>query len=229
MSLLARELLAEKGFDVVARKIAQYLAAEPDRPSVVTGFRTLEELEFFKHQYPDAQVVLLESTERTRFERYLERARPDSVTNLRDFADRDKDQWDFGLLAVAEDFADLRITNEGTLEDFFRQVDALLGGQDQGHVVGVSVEPHSARKSERSQLLRCLRALAALGRSVDCNEISDATITFGPVIRFNNVNKILKRYPQLARRIEVPGEKVLYQVTECGRTYLRMSDARRSS
>lgn len=226
---LARRLLTDSGFDIVARKVSHYLEAEPDLPSVVTGFRTLEELEYFKRRFPEALVVLLESTERTRFERYLARARPGSATNIAQFVSRDRDQWDFGLLAVAEDFADLRITNEGTLTEFFQQIDSVINRTIDIHITGVSANIHSVRKSDSSQLVRCLEALAVFGRPADCNEISESTSESGRAIRFNNVNKILKRYPQLSQRMDVPGEKVLYRITDGGRTYLRLlRDLRRS-
>ena len=57
---------------------------------------------------------------------------------------------------------------------------------------------------------------------MDCGEIQRATGQTGAAIRFNNVNKILKRYPALATRLEARGERVRYRISDAGRTYLRM-------
>lgn len=220
MSVFAKRLLSEKGQDVVARKLLQLV--ETDHcPVVITGFRTLEEIELLKKEMPQSIVVLVESSERTRFERYLKRARPGSCTNFKDFQVLDEDQGGFGLLRIAEDFADVKIVNEGKIEEYFAQIDAVIDGS-WSDTVGVSTSLHSARKSEKSQLTRCLNVLASVGQSLDCNEISDETERSGNRIRFNNVNKMLKRYPELAQRIEIAGQKVLYRITETGRTYLRM-------
>jgi dephospho-CoA kinase/inosine/xanthosine triphosphate pyrophosphatase family protein len=218
----AKRLLADKGQDVVARKILQLVEGEPNMPVVITGFRTLEELELVKSELPQSSVVLIEASERTRFERYLARARPGSTSRISEFKSLDEGQWGFGLLRVAEDFADLKILNEGSLSDYHQQLDSVISGQIDGSVPGTTANPYSTRLLESSQLLRCLEVLSESGRSLDCNEISQGTARGGKVIRFNNVNKIVKRYPEFAQRIEISGEKVLYKITDAGRTYLRM-------
>lgn len=221
MSEFAKRTLQEKGQDFVARRLVQFIEDEHS-PVVITGFRTLEEIEFIKQELPQCTVVLIEATERTRFERYLKRARPGSASEFTVFQKLDQEQWDFGLLRVAEDFADFKIANEGVIDDYFQQIDAVIDG-NLSRVNGVTASIHSARKSERSQLVRCLNVLEQSGQPLDCNQVSDGTADFGKQIRFNNVNKILKMYPELAQRIEIVGHKVMYKITDSGRTYLRMS------
>jgi inosine/xanthosine triphosphate pyrophosphatase family protein/dephospho-CoA kinase len=220
----AKEYLARNGADVVARRVLQLMEGDPDVPVVISGFRTLEELELVKREIPECEIVLVESSERTRFGRYVERARPGASSKIADFRSIDAAQWGLGLLAVAEDFADIRITNEGTLDEYFGQIGAVLSGLTES-VVGVSKSVVSGRLSERSQLVRCLKALAIDGRSMDCHEISLATTLTGASIRFNNVNKILKRYPALAQRFDMKEERVRYKITESGRAYLRMIES----
>lgn len=222
VSAFAEKLLQERGADVVARKILSLMRNRSGDPLVVTGFRTLEELELIRNEMPDAKVILVEASERTRFERYLKRARTGSKTSLEDFRANDESQWKFGLLRVAEDFSDIRVTNEGAIEEYRKQVDAVIAGYGAGKVSGVSDQIHSTRRSEQSQLYRCLLALEKEGRALDCGEIEVQTRETGTPIRFNNANKMLKRYPELARRLELRGERVRYQITESGRTYLRL-------
>ncbi|MDH4276338.1 MAG: hypothetical protein OEW08_15000, partial [Gammaproteobacteria bacterium] len=67
-----------------------------------------------------------------------------------------------------------------------------------------------------------MNVLAELGVAMDCNEIQNKTRETGKPIRFNNANKMLKRYPELVKRIEILGENVRYKITDTGRTYLRL-------
>ena len=222
INAFSEHIMNVHGADVVARKILSLIPKQPYKALVITGFRTLEELELFRKEISDVKIVLVEASERTRFERYLQRARPGAVKTFNEFRVIDQGQSRFGLLRVAEDFANVRVTNEWTLDDYKKQIDAVIAGQWAGKISGVSDQIHSARKSERSQLYRCLLALDMEGRALDCSEIEKVTGRSGTEIRFNNANKMLKRYPELARRLELKGERVRYQITDSGRTYLRL-------
>jgi len=71
----AKELLHEKGPDVIALKILQVYSSKFDKGVVITGFRTIEELELLKSHISHAKVLYIEATERTRYQRLLERGR----------------------------------------------------------------------------------------------------------------------------------------------------------
>lgn len=216
----ARKLLATQGYDVVARRILRLLESDSDEPFVVTGFRALEEVELVRRELPQVEIVLVESSERTRFERYISRNRDGDGATLTEFRKKDQRQWDFGLLAVAEDFADVVIPNESGLSDYYEQIDGVLS---KSSVASKETRVrYPSGRDANSQLLRCLEALKARDMVLNCNEISDETERSGKRIRFNNVNKILKRFPTLAQRIESDGENVRYRITDAGRTYLRM-------
>ena len=223
---LARRVLEEKGPDVVARKILQLFAEDFDRGVVITGFRTIEELEVIRERFPAAKVALVEASERTRFERELTRPRGESVTNLPDFRRLDYQQWMFGLLRVAEDFADVRLENEGTMQDYYRQIDAVITGTGIRNVPGIATDVHPRHESERNQLYRCLLALSEASRPLTCGEIEEVTRRTGRSIRHNNVNKVLKRVPELARRLELGGSRVRYEILSAGRAYVRLMLAR---
>jgi len=217
----AREFLSRNGPDIIARKIVQIYSSKFDKNVVVTGFRTIEEIEFVKDSLPQARVVYIDASERTRFERHIARGRtPDCVT-LEDFRRSDEQQASFGLLRVAEHIADTRIVNEGSMEDFKRQIDALMTGSQLDAVGGVSVAAGLAEAAEKTQLFRSLRVLDQGGRPMTCDEIEEITARTGTRIRHNNVNKVLKRVPELARRIETEGVRVRYEIQNAGRAYLR--------
>jgi dephospho-CoA kinase/inosine/xanthosine triphosphate pyrophosphatase family protein len=218
----AKGLLGGQGYDIVARKIMRLLEADSEEPFVITGFRALEEIELLRREVPQVEVVLVNSLERTRYERFVARNRDGAGEDLSSFRVKDQSHWDFGLLAVAEDFSDVVIDNEGPMEEYRAQIESVLSKEYE--LSGIQLNPHSARRAANSQLIRCLRVLEKSGRALDCNEISDGTAEMGARIRFNNVNKAVKRYPTLARRLDGEDEKVRYQITESGRTYLRMMD-----
>lgn len=216
----AKDLLGKAGHDIVARNVLRLLEADSDEPFVITGFRALEEIELLLREVPQVEIILVESSERTRYERFVVRNRDGSGESLASFRAKDQGHWDFGLLSVAEDFSNVVIENEGSIEDYRAQIDAVLSKNYDAP--GVRLEPYSSRRTNGSQLVRCLRVLNQAGRALNCNEISDGTEKSGARIRFNNVNKMVKRYPTLAQRLESGNEKVRYQITDAGRTYLRM-------
>ena len=81
----AKEFLARNGPDVIARKIVQLYSGKFDRGVVLTGFRTIEELELIKDVFPQARVVLVDATERTRFARHVARGRSPGCGSIEAF------------------------------------------------------------------------------------------------------------------------------------------------
>jgi inosine/xanthosine triphosphate pyrophosphatase family protein/dephospho-CoA kinase len=215
----AKKLLAESGPDAVARKILQLYSPKFEKGVVITGFRTIEELEVLKSSFPRAKVLYLEASERTRFERMLQRGRSPGCNTIEDFRKIDVQQWSFGLLRVAEDFADLRLINEGTIEQFYTQINAVLS--ESFDVPGISISGSPSKRLEVNQLLRCLRAIDSAGSPMSTDEIERETEATGSRIRHNNANKVLKKVPELARRFALEGTRVRYEITNAGRAYLR--------
>jgi len=222
----AKDTLENKGADVIARRVLQLFARDIPHGLIVTGFRTIEELEVFRAKVPRAEVVLVESSERTRFQRHRLRGRLGKIQTVAEFKGHDVAQWRFGLLRVVEEFADIKIENEGTLEDFLQQVDFLLLTGARKPFSGVSRRVFVRQSLEHNQLFRCLNALVEGGRPMACDEIQEATRTTGIEIRDNNANKVLKRVPELATRFELAGTRLRYDVSSAGRAYVRYTKAR---
>ncbi len=217
----ADAFLGAHGADVVARKVVEILELETERNVVISGFRAVEEIDLIHQVIPDARVVLIEASERTRFERHLARGRLDGITTVAAFRKLDEQQGMFGLLRVAEEFADIRVINEGILPSYWAQVDAVIQGKQYGAPPGIVWNVQPPLPPERSQTYHTLRSLELAGRPLDCYEIEAATEEAGHRIRYNNANKVLKRNPALARRIDTPGMRVRYEILNAGRTYLR--------
>jgi hypothetical protein len=214
----ANLLMLNHGFDVVARQIGDIYSQDLNGAFVITGLRTLQEIEFLKVLVPRVQIVLIEASEETRYDRYLSRARPGDELSLGRFRSKDAEHQAFGLLGVAEQIADIRIRNEGSLDDYLRQVSAVLANRT-ARVRGVtgSISNDGIR---RSQLYRVLSALNATKRPMSPSEIECATSNLGTVKR-SSVRKVLSDAPALVHRA---GEDtaIAYELSDGGESYLAL-------
>ncbi len=239
----ASQLLREKGPDIVARKIISMFHLKEGGTFIITGFRTIEELETIQNVAPQTKVVLIQSSERTRYARFLKRGRS-SPMSYKEFIAHDKKQWAFGLLRIAEDFADVKISNEDSKDVYHSQIQSALNGAP--HTApGVSVNVGPRHQLSVHRLFRCLSILSETGQAMTCEEIEERTkgngkllnsqleagqnSNTGGISRFtgkrithNNVNKVLKQAPELAQRLEADFDRVRYKVTDTGRAYIRL-------
>jgi inosine/xanthosine triphosphate pyrophosphatase family protein/dephospho-CoA kinase len=220
----AARMLEEHGADIVARRILEFYGSELDGGFALTGFRTVEELLTFREAVPRAKVVLVEAAERLRYQRYLARSRTEPLA-LDEFRRLDLDQARFGLLSVASHLPDTRITNESSLDSYLETIDFVLAQAELTRVPGIATRASQSQTLERSQLRRCLAVLAEAGRPLSTDEIEEISGSRGWRIRHNNANKVLKKYPGLARRLEGGASRLRYDILSAGRAYLRYVDA----
>lgn len=220
----AARVLEQHGADVVARRILELYGADLDAGFVISGFRTLQELLTFRDAVPRTKVVLVEAVDRMRFERYLARGRTGKVSTLDEFRALDTEQAQFGLLTVAGQIPDIRITNESDLGVYFDVIGAVILRQHLSEIPAVSVQPRREDVVTRSQLRRCLALLEQAGRPLSTDEIERLSDQAGARIRHNNANKVLKKYPALVRRLEGGSARLRYDLLEAGRAYLRYLD-----
>lgn len=223
----ANALLQERGPDVVAREILNLYESTSDG-LVVTGFRKIEELVRFCEANRDTVVVWIEASERTRFERNLERGRYNDVSTLEKFRELDQGQMTLGLLRVAEDVADVIITNEESLADYRASVSGLLDDRPSGETPLVRWLPRFEVRRQRSQLFRCLQALVGQ-QALTSREIAKRTGELSPdrPVATRNVNMTLKEVPELAKRYtRVGGDEFRYEITPSGVAYVRFIELR---
>jgi inosine/xanthosine triphosphate pyrophosphatase family protein/dephospho-CoA kinase len=220
ISDFAAALLDERGPDVVARRIAQSYGGFLARGEslIITGFRAIEEVEYFREEYPNVRVISVEAAPRIRYGRYLRRGTRTVLDSYDAFRKHDAQQYAFGLLPVAGELADLRVVNESSLDSYYDQITKVLGiaARDAKGIVRVT----SHMKPRTSQLYRCLAVLRSAGRPLTTQEIQRHL----PDVRYNNANKMLKRYPELAARQEIKGENVRYHITRSGLAFLAAID-----
>lgn len=226
----ARRLLIERGADVVVRTMVEWYGADLGEGVVVTGLRDIEELLALRRVVPRLRVILVDASLRTRFERQVSRGRGRHEVTFGEFKRFDSEQEWFGVLPVAENLADVRIVNEGKMEAYHQQIEALFLGR--WDVPGVEDLGTRRGDADASQLYRCLRILRDAGRALDCGEIEARSAggrVEGVVIRRNNANKVLKAVPRLARRLDKALgnsggsiQRVRYEITAGGTAYLEL-------
>ena len=226
----AMRVLDTLGHDVVSREIVERFGASLDDPFVISGLRDTAEIRFMRQAVPRSRIVLVEASERARFDRHLRRGRPGAEQTLADFRRRDKRQDLFGVLPVADDLADIRIANEGRIEDYHAEIDVLLAGRP--GLPGLTLDAQPRHRPEQNQLYRSLGLLRAAESPLQCDEIEALSQeNGGSRIRHNNANKVLRGAPALARRLDPGGvgddsARVRYAITPSGLAYLELMSAR---
>ncbi len=211
----AQRILGAYGADVVARRIVdEYFGDSLEEGFVVTGFRTIQELLYLREQFETLRVLYLDAPLRVRYDRFRARARSDAPLSLEEFRQGDEDQAHFGLLSVGPQLADMLLRNDQNMKTYRKQIEAILTGMGRREIPGLSVAS-SKQRADRNQLVRCLEAMAVSGRPLATDEIELET-----GIRHNNANKILKRYPALARRLDTGTARLRYAITDAGRAFV---------
>ena len=222
ISEFARRLLSEEGTDVIARSIAHsFSAGTRDKALIVTGFRAIEEIQFFRESFLNVKVISVEAPARLRYERYLRRGTRALLESYDRFREHDAEQRAFGLLGIAPLLANVHVRNVYSKEIFYRQA-AQVFDLSQPDVPGV-VGMVNRMDPETSQLYRCLIVLRTAGRPLTTQEIQ-RDFEDGHFVLYNNANKMLKRYPELATRQESGNSNVRYHITQAGLAFLAAVD-----
>jgi inosine/xanthosine triphosphate pyrophosphatase family protein/dephospho-CoA kinase len=217
--------LRKHGFGVVAREIGKLIELQGATMTVITGLRTIEEIETLQDMVPRLEVIFIEADIKTRFLRHTKRARTQEVSTIQDFVASDEQQASFGLIRVAAEVASDTIVNEGDdLNVYLKKIQAEQYGRKPS--LFLHAKPSDALKL-RSELVRSLVALENLKRAATCEQIRDESARFGAPVRLYNTNRALKAVPELADRIENKGQLVQYKITSHGLCLLRVLRAQR--
>jgi hypothetical protein len=140
--------------------------------------------------------------------------------------------------------AEIRINNDGSLGEYEHQVLSILQSSADRVNFGNVATAKGGTQKELSvhRLFRCMSVLYAHGGVMTCDEIAretgaSAVVAQTPMatevlsrytgkrIAPNNVNKILRPVPALAKRSEMSGGaaiRVQYSITNSGRAYIRL-------
>ncbi len=120
---VAHSMREKNGMDIWAKRTVEKIHSLKKSPLlVIDGVRNMEEIEYFKKELGrDFLVIAIDAPDELRRKRAISRGRTDDSQNLKDLEERDKREIRWGLQKVIAN-ADIVIPNNGSLEDFKKQV-----------------------------------------------------------------------------------------------------------
>jgi dephospho-CoA kinase len=121
----ANRLRAERGMDAIAQLCVPEIQLRSEPLILVDGIRGDTEVALFRKKFPGFTLISIDSSFDNRLTRIAARARSDDFTSADALRNRDERELSWGL-GNALKAADIHIRNEGTLEEFSREVQSLL-------------------------------------------------------------------------------------------------------
>ena len=125
MGLIANQLRQEEGMDAIALRCVPRIMATKAPLVLIDGIRGDAEVLIFRREFPGFRLIGIDSDFPTRLARVMTRGRSDDLRNGDELKVRDERELSWGL-GLALEQADIHIRNDGTLEEFARDVRALL-------------------------------------------------------------------------------------------------------
>lgn len=127
----ANRLRAENGMDAIAKLCVPEIKKQTAPLVLVDGIRGDTEIALFRKSFSGFTVISIDSSFENRLARIAARARSDDFTTADALRNRDERELGWGL-GNALKMADRHLKNEGSLNDFTREVQDLLNslGQD---------------------------------------------------------------------------------------------------
>ena len=121
----ANRLRAENGMDAIAALCVPEIKRQTAPLVLIDGIRGDAEVRLFRKHFPAFTLISIDSSFEKRLDRIRTRGRSDDFVLPESLRARDEREMNWGLLnALAE--ADIRIKNEGSLEDFSKAVISVL-------------------------------------------------------------------------------------------------------
>lgn len=114
---------AEKALEedpiIVAKQVLEFCKNIKSKPIVVSGFRTLEEVEYFQKNYHGLlQPIYISTQQSIRYERCKRRGRKDVAMSFEEFQIKDIQQYDMGIKTLEQNIKDV-ITNNKSFEEYY--------------------------------------------------------------------------------------------------------------
>ncbi len=121
-------LREEEGPEVVAKRCIPKIEGAKAKVVVVDGIRSLEEVNEFKRNFRNFNLIAIHASPQTRFQRLFIRRRSDDPKNWNTFKERDLRELSIGIGNVIA-MADHMVVNEGTRSQLKREVGQVLEGK----------------------------------------------------------------------------------------------------
>jgi len=113
------ELRKERGDDIVAEltlELIEEAINQGETKILIDGIRSLKEVEYFKDQFPNLQIIAIHANPDTRYLRSKSRQRKDDAYSRESFDKRDRIELSVGIGEVIA-LADILINSPSTLEE----------------------------------------------------------------------------------------------------------------
>ena len=117
-SILGDQMRKEEGMDVMAKRIFDKINLTKD--TVITGFRSPEEVNYIKKHTSDFILVEIYTKEDVRYER------TDKKQTKEEFLERDKQDIKLKGLGKVVEMADFRIVNDTTRDEFEKNIKEFM-------------------------------------------------------------------------------------------------------
>jgi dephospho-CoA kinase len=131
LGAMANQLRAERGMDAIAILCVDAVKEQKSPLVLIDGIRGDAEVRVFRQHFPGFRLIAIETSFEKRLARLCERKRSDDVGSAAGLATRDERELGWGL-GNALKLADIRINNDGTLEEFTARVTNLIRGMERG-------------------------------------------------------------------------------------------------
>lgn len=120
-------LRREEGMDVIAKRCVPKIRAIKSKVVIIDGIRNINEIEYYKKEFGnDFRLIAINTPFDIRFERVKMRARSDDMKSMEELKRRDEREKGWGLDRAIEK-ADINSDNTGSIEEFRKKMEQLLG------------------------------------------------------------------------------------------------------
>jgi len=122
---MGNQLREKFGADILARLVMEKIKGK----TVIDSIRNPKEVEYLRKQ-KDFILLCIDAPVELRYERAKKRGRIESATNLREFIQKEEEEMtsykNGQQLRNCMSLADITLINDGTLEDLYQKLEALL-------------------------------------------------------------------------------------------------------
>jgi len=120
-------LRSEEGMEGIAKRCVPKIHAIKSKVVIIDGIRNINEIEYYKKEFGnDFRLIAINTPFDIRFERVKMRARSDDMKSMEELKRRDEREKGWGLDRAIEK-ADINSDNTGSIEEFRKKMEQLLG------------------------------------------------------------------------------------------------------
>lgn len=125
MGRIANQLRKDEGMDAIAHRCVPLVESKDSPLVMIDGIRGDAEVKIFRKAFPRFRLIGIDSAFPLRLARVKARGRSDDFQTEDELRNRDEREISWGLgRALVQ--ADIRLPNNGTLEEYLQDVQALL-------------------------------------------------------------------------------------------------------